>query len=250
MPPRLPFDRVATIYDATRGLAPRVLSRVVGVLVEELQGQRVLEVGVGTGRYAVPLQKSGIALVGVDISRKMVELGLAKGLRNVLFGDGAHLPFRDDSFAVATTNHMLHLVPDWREVLVELGRVTTDRYVSIIEDGDRWPIKKEYDQLVRDAGHVWKAPGLHERALFEELPPDVIMPVGPFHETMSADTILSELDRRDYSSQWDVPESVHRDVMRRLRETWAGRELSRTYSMDVSFWRIPRLVAFAKHRRS
>jgi len=249
MPSRLPFDRVATIYDETRSHAPRVLARVLGILVEELHGKRVLEVGVGTGRYAIPLQKSGVRLVGVDISRKMVELGLAKGLRNVLFGDGAHLPFRPGSFDVATTNHMLHLVPDWREVLLEIARVTRDSYVSIIEDGDRWPIKKEYDQLVRDGGFVWTAPGLHERTLSETLRPDVVMPAGPFYEAMSADAILAELDRRDYSSQWDVPEVLHRDVMRRLRDTWGGRDLSRTYSMDVSFWRIPRLAAFARKQR-
>src|SRR5439155_26304664 len=91
MPTRLSYDRVATIYDATRGLAPRAMARVLGVLVDELHGKRVLEVGVGTGRYAVPLQKSGIRVVGVDISRSMVEFGLAKGLRDVVFADGAHL---------------------------------------------------------------------------------------------------------------------------------------------------------------
>src|SRR6266508_4204843 len=93
MPDRLSFDRVAPIYDETRGLPPRILSRVLGVLVDELRGKRVLEVGVGTGRFAVPLQKSGIDLIGIDISHAMVELGLAKGLRNVVFADAARLPF-------------------------------------------------------------------------------------------------------------------------------------------------------------
>src|SRR3989442_5006009 len=105
MPCRLSFDRVAAIYDETRRLAPRRMARVLAVLVDELRGTRVLEVGVGTGRYAVPLQKSGIRLVGVDISRKMVEFGLAKGLRDVVFADAARLPFVSGSFDVATTNH-------------------------------------------------------------------------------------------------------------------------------------------------
>lgn len=246
MPNRLSFDRVASVYDETRGLAPKVLARVLGVLVEELEGKRVLEIGVGTGRYAVPLQKSGIDVVGVDISRKMVELGLAKGLRNVVFADGGRLPFADRAFDVATTNHMLHLVPDWREVLLEIARTTRDDYVSILEEGDRWPIKKEYDQRVRDGGHVWNAPGFHERALPDALTPDVVMPVGPFYEVLPADAHLAEIDRRDYSSQWDVPEPLHRRVMGELREAWAGRELSRSYSMEVTFWRIERLARFAR----
>src|SRR3989454_4698861 len=115
MPGRLSFDRVAAIYDETRSLAPRAMARVLAVLVDELRGKRVLEVGVGTGRYAVPLQKSGIRVVGVDISRKMVEFGLAKGLRDVVFADAARLPFVSGSFDVATTNHVLHLIPDWRD---------------------------------------------------------------------------------------------------------------------------------------
>src|SRR2546428_7212141 len=120
MPGRLSFDRVAAIYDETRSLAPRAMARVLAVLVDELHGKQVLEIGVGTGRYAVPLQKSGIRVVGVDISRKMVEVGLTKGLRDVVFADAARLPFRSKSFDVATTNHVLHLISDWRYVLMQI----------------------------------------------------------------------------------------------------------------------------------
>src|SRR3972149_9727265 len=118
MPVRLSFDRVASIYDETRGLSPKVLSHVLGILVDQLQGKKVLEDGVGTGGYAVPLQKSGIQVVGVDISQKMVEHGLRKGLHHVVLADGARLPFTPRTFDVATTNHVLPLVPDWRGVLL------------------------------------------------------------------------------------------------------------------------------------
>src|SRR2546428_4891425 len=115
MPGRLSFDRVAAIYDETRGLSLRAMGPFPAVLVNQLQGKRVLEVGVGTGRYAVPLQKSGVRVVGVDISRKMVEFGLAKGLRDVVFADAARLPFVSGAFDVAPPNHCLHLIPDWRD---------------------------------------------------------------------------------------------------------------------------------------
>src|SRR2546425_4865974 len=136
MPGRLSFDRVAAIYDETRGLAPRAMARVLAVLVDQLQGKRVLEVGVGTGRYAVPLQKSGVRVVGVDISRKMVEFGLAKGLRDVVFADAARLPFVSGAFDVATTNHVLHLIPDWQEALREKLRVTLRVYSSDVDTPD------------------------------------------------------------------------------------------------------------------
>jgi len=247
----LSFDRVAAIYDETRGLAPRAMSRVLAVLVDELHGKRVLEVGVGTGRYAVPLQKSGIRVVGVDISRKMVEFGLAKGLRDVVFADAARLPFASGSFDVGTTNHVLHLIPDWRDVLKEIARVTRETYFTVIERSDRVEsIKREYDALVKAAGHDWSHPGFHEKDLPGLLKPDFVMPVGPFRETLRADSVLEELNGRTYSSQWDVPEEIHRGAMESLRTKWKGKEFQRSYTLEVTFWRSERLPQIAEAQRS
>ena len=251
MPGRLSFDRVAAIYDETRSLAPRAMARVLAVLVDELQGKRVLEVGVGTGRYAVPLQKSGIRVVGVDISRKMVEFGLAKGLRDVVFADAARLPFRSGSFDVATTNHVLHLLPDWRDVLTEIARVTRETYFTVIERSDRVDtIKREYDALVKGAGYDWSHPGFHEKDLPGLVKPDFIMPVGPFRETLLADSVLEELDRRTYSSQWEIPNEIHRGAMELLRNKWKRKEFQMSYTLEVTFWRSERLREIANAQRS
>src|SRR3989454_12636149 len=187
MPGRLSFARVAAIYDETRGLAPRAMARVLAVLVDQLQGKRVLEVGVGTGRYAVPLQKSGVRVVGVDISRKMVEFGLAKGLRDVVFADAARLPFVSGAFDVATTNHVLHLIPDWRDALRGIARVTRGVYFTVIERPDRVDtIKREYDALVKKAGHDWAHPGFHEKDLPGVLKTGFINPGRAFCATLPA----------------------------------------------------------------
>jgi SAM-dependent methyltransferase len=247
MPTRLSFDRVATIYDETRGLSPRAIARLLAVLVDEFQGKKVLEVGVGTGRYAVPLQKSGVHVVGVDISRRMVEFGLAKGLRDVVFAEGAHLPFVRGAFDAATTNHVLHLIPDWRDVLREIARVTRETYFTVIEQSDRVEsLKREYDALVREAGYTWTAPGFHERDLPTLLKPDVVIPVGPFREMVSADTLLEELNGRAYSSQWEVPEGIHHGTMEALRKKWQGKYFDRSYTLEVTFWRVDRLPEMAK----
>jgi SAM-dependent methyltransferase len=251
MPVRLSFDRVAATYDETRALSPKVMSRVLGILVDQLRSKKVLEVGVGTGRYAVPLQKSGLDVVGVDISHKMVELGLGKGLRNVLLADGARLPFTPRAFDLSTSNHMLHLVPDWRDVLLEIARVTRDSYFSILERSTRTTnLHREYDRLATEGGYQWSPPGLHERDLPSVLPPDLVMPVGPFEDVVPADAILEELEARSFSSQWNTPENIHRQVMRNLRHRWSGHEFKHTYALEITFWRVERLAELAKRQTS
>ncbi|TLZ68822.1 MAG: methyltransferase domain-containing protein [Methanobacteriota archaeon] len=247
LPGHLSFDRVATIYDETRSLPPRAMARVLAVLVDELHRKRVLEIGVGTGRYAVPLQKSGIRVVGVDISRRMVEFGLAKGLRDVVFAEGAHLPFARHSFDIATTNHVLHLIANWRQVFAEIVRVTRELYFTVIERSQRVDsIQRDYDALLREVGYEYHHPGIHERDLPDLVKPDIVIPVGPFHETIPANILLEEFAGRAYSGQWEVPESIHREAIARLRHQWGGKEYERSYNLEVTFWRIDRIPELAK----
>src|SRR5439155_219267 len=84
-------------------------------------------------------------------------------LRDVVFADAARLPFASGSFDVGTTNHVLHLIPVWRDVLKEIARVTRETYFTVIERSDRVEsIKREYDALVKAAGHDWSHPGFQE----------------------------------------------------------------------------------------
>lgn len=70
-------DAFADIYDDWYGDSPAVASSdidaTVQCLVELANDGRVLELGVGTGRIALPLAAKGIDIVGVDASVKMLE---------------------------------------------------------------------------------------------------------------------------------------------------------------------------------
>ena len=79
--PSVSFDRAAEYYDATRSLPPAVTESTISALVTLLRGRRVLEFGAGTGRFSVPLQRAGVALTPVDISRRMLQRGVAKEMR-------------------------------------------------------------------------------------------------------------------------------------------------------------------------
>ena len=249
MPERIPFDRVADRYDETRGLPPRAMAKAIGVLAEALQGKRVLEVGVGTGRYAVPLQKSGIEVVGVDIAPRMVARGLEKGLRDVVFADGAHLPFRDASFDAATTNHVLHLVADWRVVLREIERVLRPQgtYFTLIERHRATPLSDRYREIARGFGYTRTDPGVHEREFPDLVPPVRVVRAAHHEESIPADRILNTIfEQRLYAFLWRVPDDVHAKVMEALRRQFGGTELDRGFDLDVVNWTRPQLAALAR----
>jgi SAM-dependent methyltransferase len=70
----------ADVYDEWYGDVSDVDATVDGVaaLASETGGDRVLELGVGTGRLAVPLAHRGLTVVGVDASREMLDQLRAK----------------------------------------------------------------------------------------------------------------------------------------------------------------------------
>jgi SAM-dependent methyltransferase len=67
-----PYDPIASLYDRWN----TSVVEDIGFYVEEalLSGGPVLELGVGTGRIAVPIAQAGIEVIGVDSSAPMLEL--------------------------------------------------------------------------------------------------------------------------------------------------------------------------------
>jgi SAM-dependent methyltransferase len=68
-------DRTARRYDTpgTGMFAPEVLDPVVARLTELAAGGRAVEFAIGTGRVAVPLAESGVAVSGIELSQPMVD---------------------------------------------------------------------------------------------------------------------------------------------------------------------------------
>lgn len=122
------FDRAAGYYDATRALPAQAMSDLADVLAAELGGhQPCLEIGVGTGRFALPLHERGIAMTGTDISGAMLRrlAANAGGVSPfpVAQGDATRQPFAAETFGSVLAVHVLHLIPDWRIAVDEAVRV-------------------------------------------------------------------------------------------------------------------------------
>jgi SAM-dependent methyltransferase len=67
-------ERVAARYDESSAdmFTPGAVDAVVDVLAGLAGGGRALELGIGTGRVALPLARRGVPVHGIDLSRAMV----------------------------------------------------------------------------------------------------------------------------------------------------------------------------------
>jgi ubiquinone/menaquinone biosynthesis C-methylase UbiE len=133
------FDRAADFYDKTRGLPQPQWDELADLLTAALGTARTLEIGVGTGRIAVPLHKRGVRLVGADLSVPMLARLKANAGGEAPFplfvADATQLPFKDASYDALIASHVFHLIPDWRAAADEALRVARPGGVILVDFG-------------------------------------------------------------------------------------------------------------------
>ncbi|HEX7054962.1 MAG TPA: methyltransferase domain-containing protein [Burkholderiales bacterium] len=123
------YRRYAGIYDAVFGpmLQPgrKALLKALGCR----PGDRVLEVGVGTG-LALPMYPPQVRVTGIDVSAEMLERArqrvARRGLKNVealLEMDAEHMSFPDASFDKVVAMYVVSVVERPARLIEELHRV-------------------------------------------------------------------------------------------------------------------------------
>jgi demethylmenaquinone methyltransferase/2-methoxy-6-polyprenyl-1,4-benzoquinol methylase len=123
------FDGVAERYDLTNTVLSfgqdRSWRRATRAALDLRPGERVLDVGAGTGVSTEELAHSGADAVGVDLSIGMLRAGRrSRPTVPLLAGDALRLPFPDETFDAVTISFALRNVVNTRAALRELARVT------------------------------------------------------------------------------------------------------------------------------
>ncbi|HOK58926.1 MAG TPA: class I SAM-dependent methyltransferase [Methanothrix sp.] len=111
--------------------------RCLAHLIDE-HVQNALDVGVGAGFLSNILTDMGIEVTGIDISRGMLyQAQSAFNKKNIRFcqGDAENLPFKDDSFDLVTSRHLLWTLPDPEKAIREWVRVLRRGCMVIVIDG-------------------------------------------------------------------------------------------------------------------
>lgn len=132
-------------------------------------GDRILEVGSGTGVLASPLAKGGVEVVSLDNDPKILEMAavnarvLGVDIKYV-FGEALELPFEDGEFAVAFSEGLVeHYSDEEIERLVrEHLRVAPVAVVSVPLSGrhpisfgnERWLSREEWEGKLAPFGLV------------------------------------------------------------------------------------------------
>lgn len=122
------YDKLAKVYDLTFGptLHPGRLQAIQRMDIQP--GERVLEVGVGTG-INLSLYPKHCSVTGIDFSGSMLEKARErahrKGIRNMrlLQMDAGDLKFSDGSFDIVYAPYLISVVPDPVKVAQEMHRV-------------------------------------------------------------------------------------------------------------------------------
>ncbi|OPY34480.1 MAG: ubiquinone/menaquinone biosynthesis methyltransferase [Methanomassiliicoccales archaeon PtaU1.Bin124] len=140
------FDDISPTYDVLN----HILSMSVDVgwrnqALDELspgQGEVILDIATGTGDMALLAHKrTGCEVVGVDISRKMIEVAVNKWSErypgdgySAIEGDALHLPFPDGTFGSAMVAFGIRNMVEMGSFLDEVRRVLKkDGRLAILE---------------------------------------------------------------------------------------------------------------------
>jgi demethylmenaquinone methyltransferase/2-methoxy-6-polyprenyl-1,4-benzoquinol methylase len=156
------FSTIADRYDLITvllsfGLDARWKRRAVAASMAG-PGSRALDLACGTGDIAFALSRQGAAVVGLDVTHRMLELARARGSasrhdsddrttsrtadrgpRTAVFvqGDMMALPFGDAQFDVVTTGYGLRNVPELGPAIGEIRRVLRPGGILVSLDFNR-----------------------------------------------------------------------------------------------------------------
>jgi len=111
LPEEARYERYPWLYDAAE--------------FAEHRGERVLEVGCGTGSDLLQFAKNGSDAWGIDITPAHIRLAQERvgRLGRVCFGDASRIPFEDGSFDFVYSMGVLHHIDRVEEVVKEILRV-------------------------------------------------------------------------------------------------------------------------------
>lgn len=225
MPESVNFDRIAEQFDQSRAYSPQASAEIAAAFARagKLQHHHcALEIGAGTGRIALPLAPYVGKILGLDISKKMLDVFEQKRGQMAAYpiqGDAAYLPLPAASLDVIIVVHVLHLVGDPAGAVAELRRVLKPDGV-ILTGAIR---SAESDQL----HNLWRS--LTKAIRKKRAKPAELLQAGGWHlhpaesqeiylaQESTPATFLAQIEKRVWSTTWEFSAAEHAALVAALR---------------------------------
>lgn len=130
------FDEYAEHYDSwfktpTGSKVFELELKTLFDLIKPFQGMKMLDVGIGTGFFALEFVKQDVEVSGIDPSEKMIEIATKRGL-NARLGSGEAIPFGDDLFDAVLSMTSMEFSSDPDKFISEMARVAKPSGIIIV----------------------------------------------------------------------------------------------------------------------
>jgi ubiquinone/menaquinone biosynthesis C-methylase UbiE len=121
------YQRISGLYDLMEILPEKMYHKWRKLLWAEIQGSKVLEVGVGTGKN-IPYYPPGLDITAIDLTPGMLDFAEKKAAELdvpvlLKLGDAEKLDFTDASFDTVVGTFVFCSIPDAVSGLKEIRRV-------------------------------------------------------------------------------------------------------------------------------
>lgn len=175
------YRKIAESYDQGRHMLENNVEIWMGLISRytgSRTGLRILDLGCGTGRFALPMaERLHYRVVGADSSKEMLEKARGKDVKGIVewdFQDAQEMTYHDNTFDAVFMSHLLHHVDFPLTVIKECRRILNDSGVILIRygaidqirddvehtffpetlpiDEERTPTIKDTEQWLHDAG--------------------------------------------------------------------------------------------------
>ena len=155
------FDSIAWKYDFLNhflsfGIDHLWRKRVIRIISKSYKNPYILDVATGTGDLSIAAMKTGPSkIIGIDISRNMIEIGKKKiekrglsGKIELMMGDSEKIPFGDGVFDVAMVAFGVRNFSDPLKGLSEMNRVIRNNGMIVVLEFSKpsgFPLKQVYN---------------------------------------------------------------------------------------------------------
>ncbi len=184
------FDSIAWRYDFLNhflsfGIDRLWRRRAVGIIAKSYKNPEILDVATGTGDLAIAAMRiNPSAVTGIDISKKMLEIGKEKirrkglsGKIKLTAGDSEHIPFDDNVFDVAMVAFGVRNFSDPLKGLSEMRRVIRNGGMIVVLEFSKpssFPFRPVYNFYFRNILPFFGRLFSKDKAAYSYLPDSVM----------------------------------------------------------------------------